>query len=164
MKSSSRLVWIRLNFLVNDLEFPQGLMRPSEKDATDFQILIEDRFLGSFALHDDFDLQLWDPEGVRDWRKVSLEELKMVFLETSRDVGASPIARFYREFRSKVIPVISTARQKRFPAEGSRIRSWAGSEATGKSGGMRRFWWIRSSARESFSAVQDSCQAPTQSM
>src|SRR6266478_3004858 len=89
MKSSSRLVWIRLNFLVNDLEFPQGLMRPSEKDATDFQILIEDRFLGSFALHDDFDLQLWDPEGVRDWRKVSLEELKMVFLETSRDVGAT---------------------------------------------------------------------------
>ena len=53
MKSSSKLVWIRLNFRVNDLEFRQGLMRPSERDATDFQILIEDRFLGSFALHDD---------------------------------------------------------------------------------------------------------------
>jgi hypothetical protein len=80
MRSSSKLVWIRINFRVNDLEFRQGLMRPSEPDATDFQILIEDKFLGSFALHDDFDLQLRDREGVHDWRKVSLEELKLAFL------------------------------------------------------------------------------------
>jgi len=89
MKSSSKLVWIRLNFRVNDLEFREGLMRPNEQDATDFQILIEDKFLGAFALHDDFDLQMWDREGVRGWRKVSLEELKMAFLETSRNVGAT---------------------------------------------------------------------------
>jgi hypothetical protein len=89
MRSSSKLVRIRLNFRVNDLEFRQGLMKPSEQDAIDFQILIEDKFLGSFALHDDFDLRLQHPEGVRDWRKVSLEELKMAFLETSRDVGAT---------------------------------------------------------------------------
>jgi len=79
MRSSSKLVWIRINFRVNDLEFRQALMRPSERDATDFQIVIEDRFLGPFALHEDFDLQLRDREGVRDWRKVSLEELKMAF-------------------------------------------------------------------------------------
>jgi len=89
MRSSSKLVWIRINFRVNDLEFRQALMRPSERDATDFQIVIEDRFLGPFALHEDFDLQLRDREGVRDWRKVSLEELKMAFLETLRDVGAA---------------------------------------------------------------------------
>jgi hypothetical protein len=88
MKSSSKLVWIRLNFRVNDLEFRQGLMRPSERDATDFQILIEDRFLGSFALRDDFELQLRGREG-GDWRKVLLEELKMAFLETFRDVGVA---------------------------------------------------------------------------
>src|SRR5882762_7289369 len=88
MRASSRLIWIRINFRVNDLEFRQGLMRPSERDATDFQILIEDRFLGSFALHDDFDLQLRGREG-GNWRKVSLEELEMAFLETFQDVGAA---------------------------------------------------------------------------
>jgi len=88
MRSSSKLAWIRINFRVNDLEFRQGLMRPSEPDANDFQILIEDRFLGSFALHDDFDLQLRGREG-GDWKKVSLEELKMAFLETFSNVGAA---------------------------------------------------------------------------
>jgi len=67
MRASSRLVWIRINFRVNDLEFRQGLMRPSERNATDFQILIEDRFLVSFAVHYDFDLQL-------RWARVAIGE------------------------------------------------------------------------------------------
>src|ERR1700730_8808044 len=89
MRLNSKLVWIRINFRVNDLEFRQGLMRPSEWDPTIFQILIADRFLCRFSLHEDFDLQLRNRNGLYDWRKVSLEELKMTFLEAFQDVGAA---------------------------------------------------------------------------
>ncbi len=123
MRSSSKLVRIPLNFRVNDLEFRQGLLRPSEQDATDFQILIEDKFLGSFALHYDFALQLRDPESVRDWRKVSLEELKMAFLERSRDIGATRTEEGDRRSKSLAgLPDVSDARNSSFlpriPIEG----------------------------------------------
>jgi hypothetical protein len=51
MRSSSKLRWVRFNFRVNDLEFDEALLRPCGEDPADFQLVVEHRFLGSFALH-----------------------------------------------------------------------------------------------------------------
>jgi hypothetical protein len=50
MRSSSK---VRLNFRVNDLEFEEAFIWPCEENPADFQLVIEHRFLGSFALHED---------------------------------------------------------------------------------------------------------------
>src|SRR5690348_7042782 len=83
MRSSPKLMWVRLNFSVNDLEFADALPRPCKEDLTDFQLVVEHRLLGSFALHEDFLLERRE-SGLASWRKVSLEELKLAFLEASR--------------------------------------------------------------------------------
>jgi hypothetical protein len=44
MRCRSKLKWVRLNFRVNHLEFEEVLMRPCERDATDFQLVIAHRF------------------------------------------------------------------------------------------------------------------------
>ena len=85
MRSSSKLKWVRLNFRVNDLEFEEVLMRPCETDLTDFQLVIEHRFLGPFALHEEFFLERREKGCVGGWRPVSLEELKLASLEGSRN-------------------------------------------------------------------------------
>lgn len=89
MRSNSKLVLVRLNFRVNDLAFEDALMRPCDEDPTDFQLVIEHRFLGSFALHEDFVLEVRGADGSATWRKVKLEELKLAFLEASQNVGAT---------------------------------------------------------------------------
>lgn len=86
MRSNSRLVWVLLNFRVNGLEFRDGLLRPCREDETDFQLVVEHAFLGAFALHAAFLLELRGVDGA--WRKVQLEELKLAFLEASQRVGA----------------------------------------------------------------------------
>ena len=89
MRSDSKLVWARLNFRVNELEFEDALMRPCEEDPADFLLVIEHRFLGSFALHEEFFLEQRG-SGLATWRHVSLQELKLAFLEASRnDRGAT---------------------------------------------------------------------------
>ncbi len=85
MRSRSKLKWVRLNFRVNDLEFEEVLMRPCERDPTDFQLVIEHRFLGSFALHEEFFLERRENGCAGGWRPVSLEELKLASLEGSRN-------------------------------------------------------------------------------
>jgi hypothetical protein len=87
MRSSSKLARVRLDFRVNELEFHQGLIKPSEDDPIDFQILIEHKFLGSFALHEDFVLELRNSDSVGAWEKASFEELKIAFLEASHNVS-----------------------------------------------------------------------------
>jgi len=69
MRSDSKLVWVRLNFRANDLEFEDALMRSCETDPADFQLVIEHRFLGSFALHEEFFLERRE-RGQAGWRQV----------------------------------------------------------------------------------------------
>jgi hypothetical protein len=88
MRSSSKRARVRLDFRVNELEFQQGLIKPCEDDPIDFQIVIEHRFLGSFALHEDFVFELRGSDGAGAWKMVSFEELKIAFLEGSCNVGA----------------------------------------------------------------------------
>ncbi len=85
MRSRSKLKWVRLNFRVNDLEFEEALMRPCERDPTDFELVIEHRFLGSFALHEEFSLEGRENGCAGGWRPVSLEEVKLASLEGSRN-------------------------------------------------------------------------------
>jgi hypothetical protein len=87
MRSSSKLRWVRFNFKVNDLEFDEALLRPCGEDPANFQLVVEHRFLGSFALHDDFVLEVRGIGGSPRWRRVNLEELKLAFLEASRNDG-----------------------------------------------------------------------------
>jgi hypothetical protein len=89
MRASSELARVRLDFRVNELEFQQGLIKPCEDDPIDFQIYITHRFLGSFARHEDFVLELRGSDGVGAWEKASFEELKIAFLEASRNVSAN---------------------------------------------------------------------------
>lgn len=86
MRPDSKPVWARLNFRVNELEFAEALMRPCKKDPTDFQLVVEHRLLGSFALHEDFFLEKREGR-LATWRQVSLLELKLAFLEASRNDG-----------------------------------------------------------------------------
>lgn len=83
MRSHHRLVWARLNFRANELEFAEALLRPGKGDPADFQLVVEHRLLGSFALHEDFFLE--QRTGLATWRQVSLSELKLAFLEASRN-------------------------------------------------------------------------------
>ncbi|MGC2828986.1 MAG: hypothetical protein WB994_05060, partial [Candidatus Acidiferrum sp.] len=84
MRSSPKSTWVRLSFRVNDLEFAEALLRPCKKEPTDFQLVVEHRFLGSFALHEEFLLERRGSGRVSGWRQVSLDELKLAFLEASR--------------------------------------------------------------------------------
>jgi len=86
MRSDSKLVWARLNFRVNELEFAEALLRPCQEDPADFRLVVEHRLLGSFALHEGFFLE--QPESrLASWRRVSLAELKLAFLEAWKDGG-----------------------------------------------------------------------------
>ena len=87
MRSNPKLLWVHLNFRVNDLEFEEALMRPCKEEATDFQLVVEHRFLGWFALHEEFLLERRESGRWSAWRQVSLEELKLAFLEASRNDG-----------------------------------------------------------------------------
>jgi len=86
MRSHSKLIWARLNFRANELEFAEALLRPCKDDPADFQLVIEHRFLGSFALHDDFFLEQRESR-LAGWRQVSLSELKLAFFKASRNEG-----------------------------------------------------------------------------
>jgi len=87
MRSSPELMWVRLNFRVNDLEFEEALLRPCKEDPTDFQLVVEHRLLGSFALHEEFLLEQRESR-LASWRQVSLQELKLAFLKASRHHGS----------------------------------------------------------------------------
>jgi hypothetical protein len=124
MRSSSELARVRLDFRVNELEFQQGLIKPCEDDPIDFQIYIEHRFLGSFALHQGFLLELRGSDGVGVWEKASLEELKIAFLEASRNVIAKETEREHEKtmelLRSltEASVVANSAHFPRIPIEG----------------------------------------------
>ena len=89
MRSSLKLRWVRFNFRVNDLEFEQALLRPCIEDPADFQLVIEHRFLGTFALHEDFALEVRAFDGLATWRRVKLEELRSLILGASQNAGAT---------------------------------------------------------------------------
>jgi hypothetical protein len=54
-------------------------------DPADFNLIIEHRLLGRFALHEEFALELQGgPDEVGTWRRISLAELKDAFVRASK--------------------------------------------------------------------------------
>jgi len=90
MRASSNLASLRLDFRVNEIEFRQAQLHPAENDPADFQIVIEHPFLGPFAVHEEFVLELRSGDDSGTWKKVSLEQLKMAFSRVSQNIHAAP--------------------------------------------------------------------------
>jgi hypothetical protein len=124
MRPLSKLARVRLDFRVNGLEFQQGLIKPCEDDPIDFQIFIEHKFLGSFALHEDFVLELRGTDGVGAWENASFDELKIAFLEASHNVSAKETEGEHEKTMellrglSEVSVVANSAHFPRLPIEG----------------------------------------------
>jgi hypothetical protein len=147
-------MWVRLNFRVHNLQFEEALLRTCAENPAEFQLVVEHRFLGLFALHEDFVLEVRETDGSSSWRKVKLEALKLAFLEASQNIGATetederagvgggspPLQTeklqtfIWPEFPWKATPVISTARRKRSKAEKSATRSSVAKEGTKRYG------------------------------
>jgi hypothetical protein len=69
---------------VNGLEFGRARLEPFLRSTGSFEVVIEHRLLGFFALHDDFDLELRD--GCMDsagWHTVSVTELKNALVQVA---------------------------------------------------------------------------------
>ena len=77
--------WISLALRVNGIEFHRGYLRRRDEERKEFEVVVEDRRLGSFSLHDGFVLEIRAAEKV--WRPVSLEELKTAFWEAAQTGG-----------------------------------------------------------------------------
>jgi hypothetical protein len=77
MSAQSTSLWFTFAMRVNGVEFCMTSMRWRGKNSTDIEVLIRDRQLGTFSLHEDFILETGEREGEgASWRQVSLEELR----------------------------------------------------------------------------------------
>jgi hypothetical protein len=98
------------------------------REERERELVVEHRFLGSFALHEEFLLERRESGRLSGWCQVSLEELKLAFPEASRNHGRvterkaivgrclawmwTPIIPIFLECPLKAIPVISSVRRK----------------------------------------------------
>jgi hypothetical protein len=77
MNSTAKPKWISLDYRVNGVECRHARLAPILSNSATFDVVVEHRLLGRFALHDEFALELRDDrEEMGSWQKVSLEELK----------------------------------------------------------------------------------------
>lgn len=77
MRAREASRWFTLSVRVNGIEFHQASLRRCGDRGTSFEVLIRDRHLGSFALHEEFVLEI--PRGHEPnarWCHVSLVELR----------------------------------------------------------------------------------------
>jgi hypothetical protein len=77
VRAQSTPGWFAFTVRVNGVEFDEASLRPDEDGRSNLEVVIRDRLLGSFALHEEFLLEV--PEGSGDnnrWRQVSLKELR----------------------------------------------------------------------------------------
>jgi len=84
VKSTAKSKWIQLDFRVNGLEFGRAQLMPDQPNTGSFKVVIQHTQLGSFALHDDFVLELGVGRGgSAGWRTTSLQELKNALVEAA---------------------------------------------------------------------------------
>lgn len=112
--------WFAFAVRVNGVEFHQASLRSCSENATNFEVVIRDRQLGSFALHEDFLLELLEGKehNIR-WRPVSLTELNDAITKEARitdsDFGRSTSS---DSSPSDNPPRPSHSRLERIPIEG----------------------------------------------
>jgi hypothetical protein len=77
VRAQSSSEWFTFSMRVNGVEFHQASRRQCGAHPTDFEVVIRDRQLGSFALHEEFGFEI--PTGVdgnASWGPVTLLEIK----------------------------------------------------------------------------------------
>jgi hypothetical protein len=124
MRASCNLASVDLDFRVNELEFRRAQLRWDGNDRASLQIIIEHPFLGAFAVHRQFVFELRSSDRGGTWEKVSLEQLKMAFLQGCRDVQAKPGKGGHERIREGLArafgnhPVVHAKHLPRIPVEG----------------------------------------------
>jgi len=77
VRAQSSSEWFSFSMRVNGLEFHQACWRWCGEHPTDFEVVIRDRQLGSFALHEEFVLEIpRGKEGNIGWCPVTLLAMK----------------------------------------------------------------------------------------
>jgi hypothetical protein len=76
MRDSSALGDFPCELLVNGVSMRTVRVRQAAEPAGDFDVVVSDAMLGSFALHSGFEIDV--PEPNSNWRRVSLDELKRI--------------------------------------------------------------------------------------
>jgi len=74
MRDSSGLGDFPCELLVNGVSIRTVRVRQAAEPAGDFDVVVSDSMLGSFALHFGFEIDVHEPD--LGWRRVSLDELK----------------------------------------------------------------------------------------
>ncbi len=91
MRSQSTFGWFTFAVRVNGVEFHKAFLRSCGGHPTNFEVVIRDRRLGSFALHEEFILEIHEGKDARtSWRKISLGELKAAVLEEAQKAACDP--------------------------------------------------------------------------
>jgi hypothetical protein len=77
VRAQSASEWFIFSTRVNGVEFHQASWRSCGEHPTDFEVVIRDRQLGSFALHEEFVLEIpRGKEGNAGWCPVTILEIK----------------------------------------------------------------------------------------
>lgn len=120
MSAASTLKWFVFSVRVNGLEFQEASLRPCGEPPNNFEVVIRDRVLGTFALHKEFLLEI--REGQRcivGWRVVSLEELRDAIEKEVQVTDPSFEARIRPgSITSSDLPRSPRCRIERIPVEG----------------------------------------------
>ena len=105
---------------VNGVEFHQASWRCCGEHPTDFEVVIRDRQLGSFALHEEFVLEISrGKDGNAGWRPVTLLEVKDAVWREVQTTTPDFIARTNPSSSpSHELPRSSHCRIERIPVEG----------------------------------------------
>jgi hypothetical protein len=91
VRAPSTAGWFTFAVRVNGVEFHRTFLRSCGEHPTNFEVVIRDPELGSFALHDEFLLEVL--EGEEDntrWRQISFAELKVAVLEEAQKAACDP--------------------------------------------------------------------------
>jgi hypothetical protein len=88
VRAWSKPGWFALDLRVNGIEFYEVSLRSCAERPTYFEVVIRDRQLGTFALHEGFVLEASEGEDDRkNWRQVSLAELQVAAWEAALRSG-----------------------------------------------------------------------------
>jgi hypothetical protein len=84
--SHSKSLRISLTIRVNGLEFREVILRRCVEDRQKWQVAISDRWVGCFALHEGFQLEIRPDGGVEtDWQRISLADLRIAALQEAQN-------------------------------------------------------------------------------
>ncbi len=120
MRAQSSSEWFTFSMRVNGVEFHRASWRSRGEHPTDFEVVIRDRQLGSFALHEEFVLEIpRGPERNPGWCPVTLLEMKDAVWKDAQTTTPDFVARASSDSTpSHDLQRESHRRFERIPVEG----------------------------------------------